>query len=296
MNQDEILKIIGPVNYPVGIGGYDSDNYDGDCQIYNLVLFDGKDSFDEILENDSIFFRISHGKLSEYDSQILLSYSNLEIIHDEQWDLKQLLTKIQEKRDILFSSSTKNSLVESQFALSKAKTALETNDPFLSCWIKCAGISLIDSVLLQNKIIPNPAYSLSLLRNLKNEKNNQFSEKIISETGVERATSSLLTRMLKSSCGFSDMIENNQNSKIIEKKAKHMIENSLLSDCYLYLTYQNKNNFYKIKNSLNLNSEKIHVLKTAFDLTNSSSELQASIDSMSDITNKLLKLNHSNAK
>ena len=235
-------------------------------------------------------------KFSEYDSQILLSYSNLEIIRDEQWDLKQLLTKIQEKRDILFSSSTKNSLVESQFALSKAKTALETNDPFLPCWIKCAGISLIDSVLLQNKIIPNPTHSLSLLRNLKNEKNNQFSEKIISETGVERATSSLLTRMLKSSCGFSNMVENNQNAKIIEKKAKHMIENSLLSDCYLYLTYQNKNNFYKIKNSLNLNSDKIHVLKTAFDLTNSSSELQSSIDSMSDITNKLLKLNHSNAK
>ena len=166
----------------------------------------------------------------------------------------------------------------------------------MSCWIKCAGISLIDYLLLQNKIIPNPAHSLSLLRNLKNEKNNQFSEKIISETGIERATPSLLSRMSKSSCGFSDMIENNQNSKIIEKKTNYLIENSLLSDCYLYLTYQNKNNFYKIKNSLNLNSEKIHVLKTAFDLTNSSSELQASIDSMSDITNKLLKLNHSNPK
>ena len=296
MNQDELLKIIGPVNHPIAIGGYNSDNYDDGCQICNLVMFDGKDSPEEILIQDTYFLRISHGNLSETDSEILLSYSNLEIILDEQWDLKQLLSKIQEKRDILFSNSTKNSLIESQFALSKAKTALETNDPFLSCWIKCAGISLIDYLLLQNKIIPNPAHSLSLLRNLKNEKNNQFSEKIISETGVERATSSLLTRMLKSSCGFSDMIENNQNSKIIEKKAKHMIENSLLSDCYLYLTYQNKNNFYKIKNSLNLNSEKIHVLKTAFDLTNSSSELQASIDSMSDITNKLLKLNHSNAK
>ena len=217
----------------------------------------------------------------------------LEIIFDEQWDLKQLLSKIQEKKDVLFSISTKNSLIDSQFALSKAKTALQTDDPFLSCWIKCAGISLIDSILLQNQIIPNPAHSLSLLRNLKNEKNNQFSEKIISEIGVERATSSLLSRMLKSSCGFSDMVENNQNSKIIEKKAKHMIENSLLSDCYLYLIYQNKNNFYKIKNSLNKNSDKIHVLKTAFDLTNST-ELQASIDSMSNTANALLELNHRN--
>ena len=291
MNQDEILKIIGPVNHPVGIGGYDSDDYDDDCQIYNLVIFDGKDSPDEILENDSFFFKISHGTLSEHDSQILLSYSNLEIIYDEQWDLKQLLTKIQEKKDILFSTSSKSSLVESQFALSKAKAALETDDPFSSCWIKCASISLIDSILLQNHIIPNPAHSLSLLRNLKQEKNNQFSEKIISETGIERATPSLLSRMSKSSCGFADMVENNQNSKIIEKKANHLIENSLLSDCYLYLTYQNKNNFYKIKNFLNVHSDKIHVLKTAFDLTNTPSELHVSIDSMHNITNALLEIN-----
>ena len=294
MNQDEILKIIGPVNHPVAVGGYNSDDYYDDCQICNLVMFDGKDSPDEILMHDPNFLTISHGNLSETDSEILLSYRNLEIIFDEQWDLKQLLSKIQEKKDVLFSISTKNSLIDSQFALSKAKTALQTDDPFLSCWIKCAGISLIDSILLQNQIIPNPAHSLSLLRNLKNEKNNQFSEKIISEIGVERATSSLLSRMLKSSCGFSDMVENNQNSKIIEKKAKHMIENSLLSDCYLYLIYQNKNNFYKIKNSLNKNSDKIHVLKTAFDLTNSTSELQASIDSMSNTTNALLELNHRN--
>lgn len=294
MNYDEILKIIGHVNHPVAMGGYDSDNYDDDCHIYNLVVFDAKDIPDDIIIRDSNLFKISHGNLSEYNSPILLYYSNLEIILDEQWDLKQLLSKIQEKKDVLFSISTKNSLIDSQFALSKAKTALQTDDPFLSCWIKCAGISLIDSILLQNQIIPNPAHSLSLLRNLKNEKNNQFSEKIISEIGVERATSSLLTRMLKSSCGFSDMIENNQNSKIIEKKAKHMIENSLLSDCYLYLTYQNKNNFYKIKNSLNKNSDKIHVLKTAFDLTNSTSELQASIDSMYNTTNALLELNHRN--
>ena len=55
MNRDEIFTIIGPVYHPVGIGGYDSDDYDDDCQIYNLVIFDGKDSPDKILENEMIF-------------------------------------------------------------------------------------------------------------------------------------------------------------------------------------------------------------------------------------------------
>ena len=129
------------------------------------------------------------------------------------------------------------------------------------------------------------------MRNLKEKNINQFADKIIFEIGTERATSSLLSRMIKSSIGFSDMIEHNQNSIIIEKKANHLIENSLFSDCYLYLSYQNRKNFYKIKDSLNRNSDKIHVLKTAFDLTNTT-ELSVSIDSMSSITNALLTSIH----
>ena len=88
------------------------------------------------------------------------------------------------------------------------------------------------------------------------------------------------------------MIEQNQNSIIIEKYANHLIQNSLFSDCYLYLCYQNRKNFYSIKDSLNKNLDKIHVLKTAFDLINTPSELSTSIDSMLEVTNQLLAHNH----
>ena len=292
MNQDEILKILGSINSPIGIGGYNSDNFDPDCEIYNLIIFDDKNLPDEIITNESKTLKISHGNLSETNSETLLSYENLHIIQDDQWELKMLISKIREKKNILFSTSAKNALVESQLTLSKAKNGLETNDPFVSSWIKCATISLIDSILLQNQITPNPTHSLSLLRNLKQKETNQFSDKIISEIGIERTSSSLLSRMLKSTCGFSDMIEQNQNSIIIEKKSKYLIENSLLSDCYLYLTYHNKNNFYTIKDSLNQNSDKIHVLKTAFDLTTSTSELSDSIDSLMKIVNIILNQTH----
>jgi len=292
MNQDEILKIFGSTNAPIGLGGYNSDSLDTECSIYNVIIFDGKNTSDEIITHESKTLKVTHETLSQSNSKTLLSYENLEIIHDEQWDLKMLVSKIQEKKKMLFSMSAKNSLVESQFALSKAKNALETDDPFVSCWLKCATISLIDSILFQNQIIPNPIHSLSLLRNLKQKEINQFSDKIISETGIERSTKSLLSRMLKSSCGFSDMVENNHNSVIIEKKSNFLIQNSLLSDCYLYLIYQNQNNFYKIKNSLDRNHDKIHILKTAFDLTSTSSESHTSIDSMYCITNELLTLGH----
>ena len=292
MNPDEILKIIGPSTFPIAIGGSDSDDFDTDCEIYNLVIFDGKNTSDKITIHGSNVLKISHGDLSENNSEYLIHYENLQIIQDEQWELKMLISKIHEKKNILFSVSAKNTLVESQLALSKAKNSLAKDDPFASCWIKCGVISLIDSILFQNQILPNPVQALSSMRNLKQKNTNQFTDKVISETGIERTTPSLLSRMLKSTCGFSDMVEKNQNSVIIEKKANYLIKNSLLSDCYLYLNYQNRNIFYKIKNSLNTNSDKIHVLKTAFDLTNTPSELLSSIDSMNDITNALLTLSH----
>ena len=292
MNHDEIIKIIGPSNFPLALGGYNSENFDIDCEIYPLVIFDGKNTPDEIIKHGSKLCKISHGNLSETNSEYLVYYENLQIIQDEQWELKMLISKIEKKRNILFSVSAKNALIESQLAISKAKNALEQDDPFVSCWIKCGIISLVDSILFQNHILPTPVDALSSIRNLKQKSTNQFADKIILETGIERATSSLLSRMLKSTCGFSDMIEKNQNSLIIHKKASYLIQNSLLSDCYLYLNYQNRNNFYKIKNSLNKNSDKIHVLKTAFDLTNTPSELLSSIDSMHSVTNALLALYH----
>ena len=292
MNLDEIIKIIGQNNSPIALGGYDADDFDIDCNIHNLVLFDGKNISDEIITHESKTLKISHGTLSETIPEFLIHYQNLEIIQDPEWELKMFVSKIKEKKDVLFLASSKNALVESQLSLSKAKNALEHDDPFVSCWIKCAITSLIDSILLQNNILPYSAQALSLIRNLKQKNTNQFVDKIIAESGIERATSSLLSRMLKSSSGFSDMIENNQNSSIIEKKANYLIQNSLFADCYLYLIYQNRNNFYKIKDSLDKNSDKIHVLKTAFDLTITSSELSGTIDSLSDISKSLLSNFH----
>ena len=288
MNSDEILQIIGKSNFAIGLGGYNYDDFDDDCEIYNLLIFDGNNKSDEIIQHKSKIFKISHENLSESNSENLINFSNIQIVHDEQWDLKMLLSKIEEKQNSLFQTSAKNALVESQLAISKAKYSIEHDDPFVSCWIKCSSLFLIDSILLENQLLPNPAQALSYLRNLKQKNTNQFIDKIIYEIGTERTTESLLSRMIKSSVGFSDMIEQNQNSIIIEKKANYLIQNSLLSDCYLYLNYQNRKNFYKIKDSLNRNSDKIHILKTAFDLSSDISESSQSINALSEITKSLL--------
>mgnify|MGYP003324163997 CR=1 FL=1 len=88
------------------------------------------------------------------------------------------------------------------------------------------------------------------MRNLKQKNTNQFTNKIISETGIERATPSLLSRMLKSTCGFSDMVEKNQNSIIIEIKSGE--KNKNISTCNLIWEQLTINNFDRKSLLINL--------------------------------------------
>jgi hypothetical protein len=84
-----------------------------------------------------------------------------------------------------------------------------------------------------------------MLENLRHFEKNKINENfsIVNDSiGIERATPSLLSRMCKSTMGFSDMVEQNDHSKIIQKKNDYFLKNSLISDCYFYLGYTNRNN------------------------------------------------------
>ena len=109
--------------------------------------------------------------------------------------------------------------------------------------------------------------------------------------GIERATPSLLSRMSTSTMGFSDMIEENSHSKIIAQKYYYLKNHSLLSDCYFYLGYVNRNNFIKIQN-LHRKPEFIHILKTAFDLESDSAKIESQADKLQRATNSLLTFLH----
>jgi hypothetical protein len=107
---------------------------------------------------------------------------------------------------------------------------------------------------------------LDSLRTFEKNSVNSHISNVLQTIGIERATPTLLERMLKSSIGFSDLIEQNNHSELIQKKYDYFIENSMLSDCYFYLGYINKENFISIKDELNKREDLIHLLKIAFDI------------------------------
>ena len=289
MEYKKILENLSIEIGPVGMGGCKNHGSSYDCCEYDITIFDGKKDEESFLEHDGVFYHIYHGTMQETSPEILLQYDNMMILLDEQWELRMLISKIKEKREQIFNAYIKNCLVEAGVCIAKARHGLNS-DPYSSSWVKCAAYFLADAVSALNSHRPSPLHMLKILRELPKNKTNETISVITDSIGIERATPSLLSRMLKSTIGFSDTIGGNFHSKSISRKCNYLIENSLFSDCYFYLGYVNRNNFKKIQD-LHRKPELIHILKTAFDLENDT-RIESDANNLYDATNFLLSLSH----
>ena len=292
MKAEEILRIIPPTTSPVGLGGCHAEQINLDCCVHDITIFDQSGIPESVIEKDSQFFKIHHCTLTENRVEILIQLHHMQILYDEQWELKMFLAKIREKHESILKAFTKSSIIESQICLTKAKNVLDKSDPFVSSWIKSAGYFLVDAILSLNNYRPSPSHMLDILRNLKSNQINEMLPIVLDSLGLERATPSLLRRMSKSTVGLSDLVEKNNNSKIIQHKINCFLDKSLFSDCYFYIGYVNRNNFYRIKNSLDKFPEIIHILKTGFDLEYDSSAFETDIQSLHEVAQILLKSTH----
>jgi hypothetical protein len=284
----KILEDFSLTKFPVALGGCRKEGNNFGCCEYNITVFDEKNKKDRIIEVGNEFVKIHHGSLEESRHEILAQYDNLEILNDEQWELRIFLSKIKEKKEKIFKTYAKSCLIDAAVCATKTKDGLKNSDPFASSWIKCSAFFIADAISILNSKRPSPAHMLENLRHFeKNKINENFS--IVNDTiGIERATPSLLSRMCKSTMGFSDMVEQNDHSKIIQKKNDYFLKNSLISDCYFYLGYTNRNNFIKIKDILHEKPELIHVLKVAFDVDNDQVKIGQQADVLHKTANEMI--------
>lgn len=288
MNYKALIDENSWFEYPVGLSGCRIGDAFFDSCDYDITVFDDKIQNDEIIQFENNFVKIHHGSLSESKSQKLLQYDNMQIIQDESWDLRMFLSKIKEKRLTLYKDHAKNSLIESLFCCEKTKSGIKESSVFASCWQKCASFFLAEGILAVNNCISGPTHMLGTLRKLeKNLVNEKIS--VVNETvGIERSTPSLLERMVKSTMGLSDLFEKNNHSLLIQQTHQDFIKNSMLSDCYFYLGYLNKQIFVSFKDLIEKQPDLIHILKVSFDIEADSNLLEQQANNLKKSANHIL--------
>jgi len=287
MDVKQIPALLSLSDFPVGFGGCRNDGTDFECCEYNITVMDGK-SGESVHRIANDFVKIHHCSLNDTSSGTLHHLQDMNIISDDQWKLRMLLSKIKEKKEQIATSHARSCLVDTGILANKARDSVRANDPFAGVWIKCASYSLADAIFCLNLKRPSPTHMLEMMRNMKKDKVNQKFSVIHQILGIERSSTSLLSRMVKSTVGFSDMVENNGNSEIITKKYEYLVDNSLLSDCYFYLGYVNRNNVLRIKNQIHRNPEFIHVLKVGLDMEHDPVVIDNQATTLLQSTNEIL--------
>jgi len=252
-------------HFPVGFGGCRNNGINFQCCEYNITVFDDKREEPSIHEIDGNMIKLHHGSLSETNDGVLKQFENMKILLDEQWNLRMFLTKIKTKSKQISNSYIQRCLVDAGVCATKARELVKSSDPLAHVWIKCAVYFLADAIFSINSKRSSPTHMLEIMRGFEKNKINQSFSVVHQCLGIERASTSLLSRMVKSTIGFSDMVEKSNHSKIIQQKYDYLVQNSLLSDCYFYLGYINRNNVIKIKETLHRHLEYMHLLKVALD-------------------------------
>lgn len=287
MDVKQIPSILSLSDFPVGLGGCRNDGNHFDCCEYNITVMNEK-SGESIHRIGDDLIKVNYCSFNDTTSGTLHQLQNLTIIGDAEWKLRMLLSKIKEKKEQIAISHAKSCLVDTGILTNKARESLKANDPFASIWIKCACYSLADAIFGLNLKRPSPAHMLDIMRSMKKGKINQKFSIIHQILGIERSSTSLLSRMVKSTIGFSDMVENNGNSEIIQKKYDYFVENSLISDCYFYLGYVNRNNILRVKNKIHKNPEFIHVLKVGLDIEQDPAIIESQASTLLQSTHEIL--------
>ncbi|NNM35612.1 MAG: hypothetical protein HKO48_00655, partial [Nitrosopumilus sp.] len=170
----------------------------------------------------------------------------------------------------------------------KAIEGINSSDVFAPCWQKCATYYLANAISSINHLPSSPSHMLDSLRKLHSTPINEHIAMVNQTVGIERATPTLLERMLKSTIGFSDLIEKNNHSQIIQQKYDFFVKNSMISDCYFYLGYVNKTNFVKIKDTISRNPDLFHILKIAFDVEADTNLIQQQSELVQKSCNEIL--------
>jgi hypothetical protein len=272
--------------HPVALGGCKAHNTTLDCCEYNITVFDGEDQKDQIRQADDIAVRLHHGKLDESNSSVLQKYENMVILSDNDWSLGIFLSKIKEKKEKIRASTIKECLVDAVYYTTKAKQGLGV-DPFAAVWLKCAAYLVCDALVLLNSKMRSPTHMLEFIRKSEKSKINESFLRVAEIIGLERATPSLLERMVKSTIGFSDMIEANGHSQIIQKKYEYLVDNSLLSDCYFYLGYVNKANIVLVSETMHKRPDLIHLLKIGLDLEHDQTKIEQQTKDLHKLANDM---------
>ena len=227
----DILAERGLGAHPAGLVGCRSTGMHAESCAYDMVVFDAPVDRPDMVRSGDDTVILYGDTLLEKRPAVLAGYLSMNLVQDASMVLASFLSSLQPRRDALFSDLARGSLAESMLCAGRAMAALDEPGDLGSCWQRCASLYLGDAILA----IHGHVSSSHALQNLRRIRGTRDEISISIDTlGLERASRTLLDRMIKWAVGLSDLV-GGMPAAIIRFKAETMLADHRISDCYHYL-------------------------------------------------------------
>lgn len=258
----DILAERGLGAHPAGLVGCRSTGMHAESCAYDLVVFDAPVGRPDVVRSGDDTVMLYGGTLLETRPAVLAGYLSMDLVQDTSMVLASFLSTLQPRRDMLLSDLARGNLAESMLCAGRATAALDEPGDMGSCWQRCASLYLGDAILAINGHVSS-SHALQNLRRIRGTRG-EISVSI-DTLGLERASRTLLDRMIESAVGLSELV-GGVPAAIIRFKAGAMLADHRIPDCYRYLCSVSRTSLL-IAHSKRIGGPSLeHAARVAFDV------------------------------
>ena len=275
------------LSYPVAVIGCRATNpeYSLKCCEYDLAVFSGlspihSPQLQPLNTTDNKMVRIGDDWLEliylpQLSGQTFMSLKNMAVFREYDNLMIPSVNGFQRNMDKAYLKRTmkrfgKRYIIDSLFYHENITHNLSKHPLIAAMWLKIAAYSYLQGLLLLDGLNVMPLHELSQIRDLTMEHKNA-ADGIMSALeciGVERATKSSINRSLKDTIEFDNLIygsSNLQDQELFIKKAKHLIDKKMLTDCYYYVGKRRASSLIRKTSAFLLHNSKL--IQDSLDLS-----------------------------
>lgn len=218
--------------YPVALIGCRTSEISLDCCEYDLAVFAGSPEHDQAnqvvqVDNRPVeLMMYPTGSIKDH----IIDLADMLILKDNSKLMLSSAAKdiIAKKYKKMLTASGKKQLISSLFCQQKMRG---TNHPMIAAmWLKIAAYEFIDGMLALSGNRPMPVHILEQVRQI----DSRMAEGVdvaLECIGAERATRPAISRSMEA---IKELKSKDYDRELFMSKVNHLLERSMLVDCYYY--------------------------------------------------------------
>ncbi len=258
----DVRKFADKIPHPVALIGCHTTDASLECCEYDLAVFAPGD--DQVMCIDRRVIEIVH--FSQPARNYVVELGGMSILKDSnKFTLSSVAADVSKRYKRALAAAGKKSLISSLFCQQKM---VQSKHPGVAAmWLKISAYDFLEGLLALSGVRPMPLHELEQIRQKGSA--TEGIEVALECIGTDRATRPTISRSLQA---ILELKSKDYDKKLFAAKTDHLLEKSMLTDCYYYAGRVAAKDLVKRTNQFHNKYSKL--IQLALDLSSDEQQLE----------------------